>query len=273
VFCPLCGYNLRGLTEPRCPECGYQFAWLDLLDPRRREHPFLFEHHPKRPVWSFVKTLAGGLRPKAFWTGLNPRMPSRPLRLALYWVVCMASLALGAAGWFAAAWADQQRSDLGGYRQVFHVSSLPRYSWRSTRDVGLETILRGLLRASAGCALWCLATLLALLIFQASMRRAKVRLIHIVRCVVYSLDLIAWAGPMLLLAGLLDAAFVLSGVWLGPSYLAHAGMLLLLAAPVVACFRLARGYRHYLGFRHAAGVAVAVQVIVVLLAVVLLLNV
>ena len=25
IECPLCLYNLRGLTEPRCPECGYQF--------------------------------------------------------------------------------------------------------------------------------------------------------------------------------------------------------------------------------------------------------
>jgi DNA-directed RNA polymerase subunit RPC12/RpoP len=22
IACPLCGYNLRGLTSPRCPECG-----------------------------------------------------------------------------------------------------------------------------------------------------------------------------------------------------------------------------------------------------------
>ena len=25
VSCPLCGYNLRGLTVPRCPECGNAF--------------------------------------------------------------------------------------------------------------------------------------------------------------------------------------------------------------------------------------------------------
>lgn len=25
VRCPLCDYDLRGLTEPRCPECGYRF--------------------------------------------------------------------------------------------------------------------------------------------------------------------------------------------------------------------------------------------------------
>jgi hypothetical protein len=28
--CPRCQYNLRGLTVPRCPECGYHFAWSDV---------------------------------------------------------------------------------------------------------------------------------------------------------------------------------------------------------------------------------------------------
>ena len=30
-FCPRCHYNLRGLAEPRCPECGRGF---DPSDPR-----------------------------------------------------------------------------------------------------------------------------------------------------------------------------------------------------------------------------------------------
>ncbi|MBN1491552.1 MAG: hypothetical protein JXA69_16690 [Phycisphaerae bacterium] len=30
VRCPQCRYNLRGLTVPRCPECGLTFAWDDL---------------------------------------------------------------------------------------------------------------------------------------------------------------------------------------------------------------------------------------------------
>lgn len=29
IHCPLCEYNLRGLSEPRCPECGYQFEWAE----------------------------------------------------------------------------------------------------------------------------------------------------------------------------------------------------------------------------------------------------
>ena len=47
LHCPLCEYNLRGLSEPRCPECGYRFEWAELRDPSRRLHPYLFEHHPE----------------------------------------------------------------------------------------------------------------------------------------------------------------------------------------------------------------------------------
>ncbi|MDB5322715.1 MAG: hypothetical protein JWN40_4346 [Phycisphaerales bacterium] len=31
IVCPTCGYNLTGLTEPRCPECGTQFTLDQLL--------------------------------------------------------------------------------------------------------------------------------------------------------------------------------------------------------------------------------------------------
>ena len=60
--CPLCGYSLRGLAaavphEPRCPECGYSFEWFGLLQAREFHHPYLFEHHPRRNLWSFARTL------------------------------------------------------------------------------------------------------------------------------------------------------------------------------------------------------------------------
>ena len=41
VLCPVCGYNLSGLREARCPECGGSFT-LDQLaasQPQRNEHP------------------------------------------------------------------------------------------------------------------------------------------------------------------------------------------------------------------------------------------
>ena len=64
LHCPMCDYDLRGQIEPRCPECGYRFDWDELRDPTRRVHQYLFELHPERNVWSFVRTLLGGLRPR-----------------------------------------------------------------------------------------------------------------------------------------------------------------------------------------------------------------
>lgn len=36
VLCPLCRYNLRGLTVPRCPECGRELRLsIGLVEPRQ----------------------------------------------------------------------------------------------------------------------------------------------------------------------------------------------------------------------------------------------
>jgi hypothetical protein len=41
VECPLCGYDLSGLRDLRCPECGSAFTLDQLLasQPKREEHP------------------------------------------------------------------------------------------------------------------------------------------------------------------------------------------------------------------------------------------
>jgi hypothetical protein len=40
-MCPKCGYNLTGLPEPRCPECGGEFLWTELRkNARRAYHAF-----------------------------------------------------------------------------------------------------------------------------------------------------------------------------------------------------------------------------------------
>jgi hypothetical protein len=87
IPCPLCGYNLRGLPEARCPECGGKFDWPDLTDPTRKLHPYLFEHHPRKNIRSFVRTVIGGFSPRHFWRTLHPSQPSRPRRLILYWLI------------------------------------------------------------------------------------------------------------------------------------------------------------------------------------------
>lgn len=87
IHCPLCDYNLRGLAEARCPECGGQFSWDELRDPAKRLHPYLFEHHPERNLWSFWKTAINGIMPRRFWATLNPVQPSNPRRLVFYFMI------------------------------------------------------------------------------------------------------------------------------------------------------------------------------------------
>src|SRR4051812_9296702 len=87
VRCPLCDYNLRGLTDPRCPECGHRFDWAVVTDPNRRLHPYLFEHHPERNIPSFSQPLGGPLRPRRFWDSLPASQPIRPGRMRLYAVL------------------------------------------------------------------------------------------------------------------------------------------------------------------------------------------
>src|SRR3954462_7960402 len=100
IHCPMCEYDLRGQVEPRCPECGYRFAWEELRDPTRRLHPYLFEHHPERNGWSLCRTFLGSLRPRRFWAQLHPAQPSRPRRLVVYWLVLAAVCMVPYAAYF-----------------------------------------------------------------------------------------------------------------------------------------------------------------------------
>src|SRR5689334_22819484 len=98
VLCPLCEYELRGLSDPRCPECGYRFAWPELLDPTLRRHEYLFEHHGRHNIWSFWRTLIGGLKPRKFWRSVYPTQPSHPIRLIIYWLLAVSVLLVSAVG-------------------------------------------------------------------------------------------------------------------------------------------------------------------------------
>jgi hypothetical protein len=315
IACPMCEYNLRGLTEPRCPECGYRFDWAELRDARRRPHRYLFEHHPEANLKSFWKTAWGGLRPWRFWKELHPAMPSRPRRLIVYWLLAML-LGFGAVvGWAIpaaialASSAKQERVNMtqsyspvsqdANYlqRQLDRLYPLPPRSaffnwlWQS------EPMLRIVVLLFAMVLAWPVLTFAALMIFRISMRRARLRSVYVLRCVIYSFDSILWAGTMLVV-GLPIAAIVFG--WALPStafgygirpyqpgpanyirfynYSSSAEPILISAHLIFTAllafgtFRLMFAFRRYLQFHRPRATVLASQLILLLLAIILALN-
>lgn len=287
LLCPLCEYNLRGATEPRCPECGFRFEWRDLLDPERRRHEYVFEHHPRHNLWSFRRTLFGTLRPRRFWQTLRPGQPSNPKRLILYWLAVTAvalALPVGLMGLDMARLAAQHHRYRASYGpppftgptkalldQDFPVPPQPEF-FRRYFVIQRYSITWALYRmevhwtlASAAYLAWPWLTFLALLVFQISMRRARVKPVHVLRCVMYTFDataLLAW-GLLLMAAGLFAAAALLPTTFQSDPF----ELLLWVAALIILLtftYRLSIAYRLYLQFPHAVTTVVTSQVIAIL---------
>jgi hypothetical protein len=282
ITCPLCDYNLRGLVEPRCPECGYQFNWHELLNVHRKPHPYLFEHQRDRNFWSFWKTAIGGLRPTKFWKTLTPLQISHPRRLIFYWLAVTLVGLLGPAVLCLQPSVDQafgSPSRRVGYRSsppvlILFGASFGSY-WRcefNTDRLLLEVegvklrsdVTQAALVAAAAVVLWPLGTLLTFMIFQASMRRARIKHIHVLRCVLYSSDGAVWFGLAMVLT--ICVYTVLAGFHMGKYYLSpiFVMMSLLVAWIIFFARRLAVANRLYMQMDHPAAVVVATQIILLL---------
>jgi len=99
------------------------------------------------------------------------------------------------------------------------------------------------------------------------MKRARVRPIHALRCVVYSGDVVAWLN--LILAAVLVAAFVRN--WASTTarstdefIYGPLACLLLLGSWFVFAYRFTIALRRYLRFDHVVATVAATQVIVLL---------
>ncbi|UCG34492.1 MAG: hypothetical protein JSU68_07585 [Phycisphaerales bacterium] len=289
ICCPLCEYDLHMLTTPRCPECGYRFEWAELLDPARRIHPYLFEHHPEANLRSFRRTLLNGLRPRRFWTSLHPAQPSSARRLVLYWCVVAliytvpiaAELTAGFVStlgplqanraWVVAFYKTARGKDSFGaeVKRFGSIEAYLDYYWPMPnspatlwKHLRYTRILAEMTSYLLFPLLYAWLTFLSLLLFGLSMRRARVRRVHVLRCVVYSTDVLVWTGLCVLLGA------VISRLYLGTSVIEGWGLKGCLAFAVVmavaSIYRLYVAYRHYLRFDHPLATVLVSQVIVYL---------
>jgi hypothetical protein len=275
LACPLCEYNLRGLTEPRCPECGFAFTWAELIQGKREAHRYLFEHHPNRNIWSFCKTYWHDSFPARFWRDISPSNVVRPRRLMLYWVVSVLPLFIALFSPFAWNLFDALAAQpaVAPFMVLPSPNAFaPRRSYMATPvyvapppltfvdhvqrawDITMRDVARPALDVGFIVVLiWPWLTLLALLIFSQSMRRAKVKKVHVLRAIVYGCDFYL----IMFFVVFLGKFERFSDLWM---------MQLPLACAALSLYRLYFAYRSYLRFHLPFATVSTAQFLVFLVA-------
>jgi hypothetical protein len=288
VRCPLCAYNLRGLAEPRCPECGYKATWRELLNEAETRHPFLFEHHTGRDIRCFLRTMAAGWMPRRFWRTLTARHEVYVERLRRYALLSILLPLLGAAcgcmlragvviyneGTRARAFAQAQvavgnpyYAQIGGkyfndvsfgsaqwervdppiYSVTFLVSTIAYLEVHWTHFGVLVTLLA-----------WPWVTFAVLMILRRSMRLADIRVVHVLRCVIYSFDCIS----LVIIASMMWMPKIHWLEWNEFLGAVTPGMLIMFP---IGSYRLGSAYSRYLRFNHPYLTSMAAQTITFLL--------
>jgi hypothetical protein len=102
IACPQCGYNLRGLVERRCPECGQGFDPATVLKPPKRE-----------PGPNLFRAIPGILfRPREFWASDSVRQSYGPnWGLVFLWMALHGGLAFALHDLCEACWLYDYRGD------------------------------------------------------------------------------------------------------------------------------------------------------------------
>jgi hypothetical protein len=231
--CPRCGYDQSGAIAawerndpPSCPltgtcsECGLHFCWRDLLNPMYMEQGRMFEHALDGLAKSFILTWWKSLRPWSLWDWL--RMEYHVVWPRLRWFTAL-TFALNIAAMIVLVIFAKARLDSFVGWWVFNTAWSDEWRFRDLTDPSL-LILRSVNYDTP--APWLIVSVLAVmaaplsfLLLPATLRRARVRGIHIRRIWAYGL---AWLPIVLLMPPLLvilaAIATVTNSHYSGPGY-------------------------------------------------------
>ncbi len=266
LSCPLCEYSLRGLVEPRCPECGFAFTWAELAAADRGRHPWLFEHGRRPSLPRLARTWRRNRWPWRFWRDVTPANPVNLRRLLAYWIIVggLASAAL-LAPLPHGVWQTWNGSTPGSFNQLTgqfgpsDVDFLAQCDRTRAAVVG-DPFSPAVIGPPLLVLAWPWLTAAALTVFRLSMRRARIEPGHVLRLAVYGCDL----GLGVWLAVLLAVPVSFYPRFWGGSVHGEPLAYLALACGVLATVRLAVGGRRYLRVHGPLATAVASQVLVVL---------
>ena len=242
ILCAMCDYDLRGLVEPRCPECGHRFDWEKLLEAIRSGAPDGFEHARSPGLRVFVLTSLASWIPWQFWNQLQPQHRIQRGRLIGYWLITVF---------------------------LYFLSSATLLLWQQfpalVRPVVLPIVLSGVLYAC-----WPWLTYATLRVFSQSMLRLQINTAHIFRCAIYSADFGFILGLLVTGLALLQGARMKDVTlrFIELNFDATTGPLVRVTTfvAVFTAWRLAWAYKRYMRFDHPIATAIASQVIVWLIA-------
>lgn len=242
TVCPRCEYNLYGLTEPRCPECGLRFTWSELRGVDFNPQSPLFEN-PRRPrSWTFFATVARSMIPWRFWRNLRLTHPINRRRLFEFYLICavlipltgilpIVSTAFGRQylnnisvnRMYALRWSTSQpksgwlkdRVDEAGGIQNYLNQTFPTDFWGNLKQfmrfgVTWRMVVVFLVLPLA----WPIVSFFALLIFESSLKKSKPGRWHVFRCVIYPYSAFLVSATCFGALGALELGNVLNFRWL-----------------------------------------------------------
>jgi hypothetical protein len=287
LHCPLCRYDVRGLPEPRCPECGHRFDWEELTNIPRQNLAWLFEH--RRRWQGYVACHLRLLRPWAFWKSLRPAHRIEPRRLAwwvLLWLMLVALVPAAVAVSTVVRFDQTSRTLLARnivFRETvamnaeqnrqFMIQRFPRLSfpwqeesapfwqmcgrelWWNLRTIGLP----------AGSVFFAMpaGAFVVLAVLRQSRRKVKATPVQLFRVVAYLLP----TAPLVVCAAIGASGAVWPGLFrnLGPWFQRTGTLPWLWAAYLFFVFSTYFAMRRYLDIRHPLGVTLAIAVVSLLL--------
>lgn len=142
--CPRCRYDLSGATASwsescpcagRCPECGFDFDWANLLRSDRQRDERFIEHTRRRrriPV-AAIRTLARSLYPPGFWSWIKLHHETSVRRMILWLALLVVPLwatqaLLSNAELFASEYAWHARFGGSHFGYSHHAHNQPPFS-------------------------------------------------------------------------------------------------------------------------------------------------